>query len=129
MHRLFGLIIAGSRTYDNRDHIMSVVEPFIREKQAEGFEVVIVSGNARGADKAGEYVARCLHLDLVIMPANWSGRLRSAGSFRNKLMAHFVQRACADSACFIFRKDFSKGSTNMIHTAARHEISTHLYEV
>ena len=49
-------------------------------------EIAIVHGDARGADKMADQIARGLGFSVEPHPADWRGQGRAAGPIRNKLM-------------------------------------------
>jgi hypothetical protein len=97
------VIIAGSR---------DIPEPYewvteaIQESQFAITEVI--SGYARGIDRAGEQAAEEWGFDLVIFPANWTKHKKTAGYRRNQKMAEY-----ADALIAIWDGK-SKGTQHMI---------------
>lgn len=95
-------IIAGSRCISDYNLIIEAINSsgiFIDE---------IVSGGAVGVDQLGEKYAKSNGIDLVIFPANWLGRGKSAGHFRNRKMGDY-----ADALIAIWDGE-SKGTKGMI---------------
>jgi hypothetical protein len=81
----FKLIIAGSRHLDTK-----AVKKVIREhwgkvcKQMGAKPDYIISGGAKGVDRAGELVAKKLTgREAIVFPANWDLLGKSAGPSRN----------------------------------------------
>lgn len=46
----------------------------------------IVHGDARGADTVADEIAKLMHIDRVIFPANWDKHGKAAGPIRNRSM-------------------------------------------
>ena len=73
------VMITGSRTWTDEDKIRTALSEL-----PEGSTVV--HGNARGADKIADRVAKELGLEVEVSPANWREEGRSAGVRRNARM-------------------------------------------
>jgi len=119
----FNLIIAGSRTWNGsmRYQIMrEAVFKFLDWHNPHNKPVVIVSGNAHGADKMGETIAEEQHWPIKRMPADWDRYGKAAGYKRNEEMA-----AIAD-ACLIFWDGDSKGSKHMYDIAMQRKLDVGL---
>lgn len=96
------LIIAGSR------HIIPTTEQianFIKEFTLA--PSIIISGNARGVDRAGEIFANKVNTPLVLFKANWDKLGKSAGYIRNQEMAKY------GDALLLIWDGISKGSGHM----------------
>jgi len=98
------LIIAGTRTFDNYNLLVSSVINFVDAKE-------IVSGCANGADTLGEQYAKQYGKTVVKYPADWNKYGKGAGHIRNKEMALYA------SHCIVFWDGKSKGTENMISLA------------
>jgi hypothetical protein len=98
------LIIAGSRDLSPSYHIirqkLEEVEWFLKVKE-------VVSGKARGADRAGEEFARQYEIPVKEFPADWDRYGKAAGPIRNRQMAEY-----ADALLLIW-DGRSPGSKNM----------------
>lgn len=105
------LIIAGSRTFN--DHLLLEREVNSFRKKFNLDKVLIVTGDAHGADTLAERYARLYDLPFKIYPANWKEYGRSAGPIRNRLMA----KTCQKGFCIVFWDGMSKGTANMIVNA------------
>jgi len=105
-------IIAGSRTIDDIRLVRNAVVK-------SGFCITeIISGNARGVDRAGERYAKQAGIDLVIFPANWERHNRAAGPIRNERMARYaIADESRPGALIAIWDGQSRGSKNMIDTA------------
>lgn len=99
------LIIAGSRTLNfGCDEIIKALS-FYRIYAPHLTE--IISGGAKGIDRAGEYYAKRITLPLKMFPADWDKHGKAAGHIRNKEMADY-----ADALLLIW-DGTSSGSKNM----------------
>ena len=87
----------------------------LKEKKKE-YNIVIVSGGARGADKAGEMYANEEKFDLEIFPADWKKFGKSAGFRRNEQMANVADAVVA------FWDGKSNGTKHMIETAEKNNL-------
>lgn len=105
-----GLYICGFLSSKIMEQEELLVEQAIKES---GFEITeVVSGTARGADRAGERVAKKLGIPVRKMPANWDKFGKSAGYRRNEDMANVAE------ACIVITNG-SKGSGHMIDIAKK----------
>lgn len=102
------VIIAGSRDIHRYDILLEMVEEC-------GWNITtVVSGGAKGVDALGERYAEEHDIKLVVYPADWEKHGRAAGPIRNKKMAEN-----ADALIAIWDGK-SRGTSNMIETAAKH---------
>lgn len=106
-------VIAGSRGFldgpFSDEERIEVVGDIV---SAAPFEVSeVVSGTARGADRAGEVWAHSEGLPVTEMPADWDEHGKSAGPIRNEVMAEYA------SACIAIWDGKSAGTRSMIQLA------------
>lgn len=113
----FKVIIAGSRGFSNYKLLKETCNNVLREKK-KTHNVIIVSGNARGADSLGELYAKDEKFDLEIFPADWKKYGKSAGFRRNEQMAEFAD------ALIAFWDGKSNGTKHMIDIAEEKGIPT-----
>lgn len=110
------VIVAGSRNLP--DPIGLVRKAVV----ASGFDVqLIISGCARGADKAGEQYADIMRLPVWRFPADWQTHGKSAGYKRNQEMAEK-----ADALIAIWDGE-SKGTKHMIDIATKKGIPVYVH--
>jgi hypothetical protein len=119
--KLFKVIIAGGRDFDNYDSLEKICMRILQNKD----NVEVVSGTAKGADSLGEDFAINNNLGLKSFPAPWDDIDRKpdnqigeradgkkywkkAGHYRNKQMAEYAD------AAIIFHDGKSRGTANMI---------------
>lgn len=100
------VIIAGSRDLPNG---MARVEKAI---ERAGFKITeVVSGNAPGVDRLGEFWAKTWNIPCTVMPADWEKHPKTAGTLRNTAMANY-----ADALIAVW-DGISPGTKNMIRQA------------
>lgn len=102
------IIIAGSRDFFDPELIDEVYNSLEDVKITE-----VVSGGARGADKAGEEWAYRCGIPIKRFPAQWDKYGKSAGYRRNAEMAEYADGLIA------FWDGESKGTQHMIDIAKR----------
>ena len=102
------VIIAGGRDFTDTQYAADSLVKLVEENKLPDIFTVI-SGNARGADKVGEYLAELWDLPLEIYPANWDKHGKSAGYIRNKQMADTADVLVA------FWDGKSRGTMHMIN--------------
>ena len=120
-------IIAGSRGFDDPTLLKEAI------KQS-GFNITkVVSGNARGADRLGEYWAEENHIEVVKFDPDWSlGPI--GGMLRNGEMAKYVaeesKRLGIPGGLLALWDGKSHGTKNMIQQARylRLEVFVKLFE-
>ena len=103
----FKVIIAGSREFNNYNFLKNKIDKILSSKKQE-FNIIIISGTAKGADSLGEKYAKENNYQIERFPADWNKFGRSAGYKRNKQMAE------NSDAAIVFWDGKSKGSKHMI---------------
>lgn len=103
----FKVIIAGSRGFSNYKLLKEKCNEYLREKRKE-YNIIIISGGARGADTLGEKYAQEEGFSLEVFPANWNKFGKSAGFRRNEQMAEIAD------ALIAFWDGKSHGTKHMI---------------
>lgn len=112
------VIIAGSR--DIPEAYKHVVKAVLLSR----FDITeVVSGTARGIDRAGERFAREERIRLKQFPAQWEVYGKSAGMIRNRKMAEY-----ADALIAVWDGD-SFGTPNMIRTAEKLGLKVFVHQV
>lgn len=107
------IIVCGSRRWRDRDAVirrLAAIEPPLDD-------VVIVHGDAAGADRIAHQEAEKLGLLVEPRPADWETHGRRAGYLRNVEMA-----AAGAELCIAFWDGRSKGTSMMIDIAKRSRI-------
>ena len=103
----FKVIISGSRGFSNYKLLKEKRNEYLREKRKE-YNIIIISGGARGADFYGEKYAQDEGFSLEVFPANWNKFGKSAGFRRNEQMAEVAD------ALIAFWDGKSNGTKHMI---------------
>ena len=84
------IVVAGSRDFDIYDY-QRVMKPYLDHVmelvRKENKVPIIVSGEAPGADKHGEFYARQNGIEIDPHPADWDNLGKKAGHIRNEEMA------------------------------------------
>ncbi|AWH15522.1 hypothetical protein [Pseudomonas phage 98PfluR60PP] len=110
---LFKLIVAGGRDFTDVDRIVQEVYGLM-VNELKDFEIIIVQGEARGADKSAKLAAQRLKLNCESYPADWDTHGKAAGPIRNRQMAEIADGLLA------FWDGESKGTANMIQVMRTH---------
>lgn len=99
------LVIAGSRTFINREKVLELIDFSI---QASGLlPSTVLCGCAKGVDTIGAEWAHARGINIEYMPANWAKEGRKAGPLRNRKMAKLCDEV------LIIRRADSRGSASM----------------
>ena len=107
----FKIIVAGGRSFNNYDLLEQKLDYYLSSKINEGYDILIISGTAKGADSLGEKYAINKGYEIERFPANWDKYGKSAGYRRNVDMANVAD------ACIVFWDGTSPGSKHMIDIA------------
>jgi hypothetical protein len=106
----FRTIIAGSRGFNDYTMLADRLDQLLRRKEGI-FDIVIVSGTAKGADQLGERYAKDRGYKVERYPADWDKYGKSAGYLRNAQMADNAEALVA------FWDGESRGTRHMIDLA------------
>lgn len=113
MKPIFKLIVAGGRDFTDVDRIVQEVYGLM-VKELKDFEIVIVQGEARGADRLAKLAAQRLNMKCEGYPADWDKHQKAAGPIRNRQMAEVAHGLLA------FWDGESKGTADMIRVMRTH---------
>lgn len=108
---LYRIIIAGGRSFSDYKLLKDKLDYYLRNKVRQGYEIIIISGTANGADKLGERYAMERGYKIERYPADWNKYKKAAGYRRN------VQMSEVANACVVFWDGISLGSKHMIDIA------------
>lgn len=112
------LIIAGSRGFNDYDLLCEQADAMCRDYN----DVIIIEGEARGADLLGRRYAEERGYTFIPMPAAWidkdGKKDKGAGFKRNEFMARIA------NASLIFWDTVSNGSLDMAKRSQRHKLKT-----
>lgn len=117
------VIIAGSRDFQDYEFLRDSLAFFFDLKEVDPKDLIIISGGARGADALGERFAKELNIPVEVFPADWDLHGKAAGPIRNQQMAEYADYLIA------FRKNESKGTTNMINCMKKLNKPSMVFEV
>ena len=119
------IIVAGNRTFTNFDLMAQTLDNFIYNKNKAN--LTIVSGEAVGADELSKKYAKMNDIKCADFVAPWESMGRSAGPFRNNLMADYALKdPDGEAVLFAFWDGESAGTGNMIKVAKKKKIETHI---
>lgn len=113
---LFKVIVAGGRKFNDYHLLKERLDYYLQYKVRQGYEIVIISGGATGADSLGERYARERDYCVERYPAEWDKYGLSAGYRRNTEMAKVAD------ALIAFWNGSSKGTKNMIDIAKQRNL-------
>lgn len=120
------VIIAGSRSFDDYGLLCEVMYQLFAHRgpgtPPNYGDLIVVSGDARGADRLGIRWAEDRRVPVYKYPADWDRHGKAAGMIRNREMA-----ANAD-VLVAFWDGESRGTKNMIHEAAHEGLEVHVYQ-
>lgn len=111
------LIVAGTRTFDDYVLMKGKLDQIILglREDCSGAPVVIISGNAKGADQLGIRYAMERNLSFRRFPAQWHQYGKAAGPMRNAQMLAYAKEGIPALVAFWDGK--SRGTDNMIQAA------------
>lgn len=110
------IIIAGGREFKDYKLLKERCDYYLSKAVERGYDIEIVSGTARGADKLGERYAKERGYKIAYFPADWS-QGKSAGYKRNQAMSDYAKEN--NGALILFWDGQSKGSKHMLDIAKR----------
>ncbi len=110
------LIIAGGRDFSDYQLLQLETQRFLVELDFNPSKLIIVSGNAKGADSLGEDFAEKYNFPIATYPANWNLHGKAAGPIRNREMAEFGTHLIA------FWDQKSSGTKNIIENAEKYKL-------
>ena len=110
----YRVIIAGCRDFADYELLKEKCDFYLQNKKKE--DIVIVTGQAFGADALGERYAQERGFQLETYPADWKVHGRAAGPIRN------AKKASVAHALIAFWDGKSRGTKNMIDTAGKHNL-------
>jgi hypothetical protein len=113
------VLITGDRNWINAGFIYDVLDKL---KEEYGLQLFIVTGDCQGVDHIADVWAKASGIDRAVFPANWYGRKKAAGPFRNRKMADVVQ----PDLVLAFHPSLwagSKGTKHMVEYACKKKIT------
>lgn len=82
----FRVLVCGGREYADQVRLGRILDAALAGAQSAGKDLVIIHGNARGADLLADQYAREKSLRVIPFPADWDNHGKRAGYIRNKQM-------------------------------------------
>jgi hypothetical protein len=113
------VLICGSRDWDD----VACIERVVQELAAADPDLVVIEGEARGADSIARDAARRLGVPVIKYPADWVSYGRAAGPMRNQQMLD-----AGPDLVVAFHPNIaeSKGTRDMVMRAGRAGIPVRL---
>ena len=105
--RRFCLIVAGTRTFSDYDLLKEKIDHALLNHQND--EIIIVEGEAKGADELAKRYAKEKGYVLKPFPADWNKYGKAAGPIRNKAMHEFAS-SFSHRGCILFWDGESRGT-------------------
>lgn len=118
----FKIIVAGGRYFEDYNLLKKKLDIAL-SNIVDNFNIVIISGEARGADTLGEKYARENNYDIEVHSADWDNLGKRAGYVRNSEMAKSVLDN-GYGGLVAFWDGKSKGTKMMIELAQKKNINT-----
>lgn len=118
------VLVTGDRNWTDGVFIEEVLKNLAAAYKLPYESIVLVHGNARGADKVAAHRATLLGFGIEAYPAKWDEHGRAAGPIRNQQML-----MTGVDLCLAFHNDIdsSKGTRDMIGRCAGNGVPTVLY--
>ena len=119
------IIFCGDREWGDYSTIAATMLSASDYLVEKGAKLFIIEGKCRGADLIAEHTAKLNGVPYQGFPAEWKRLGKRAGPIRNEQM---IVEGRADG-CIAFHDNIflSKGTKNMIDTAARYQVPFVLY--
>lgn len=113
------VLVTGSRHWDIAGQILDRLAKLPKL-------TTIITGGARGVDATAGVAARVNGFDLIEFPANWTGRGKAAGPYRNRLMLDMNP-----DLVIAFHEDYenSKGTKDCVEEAKRRGIKVEMVDL
>lgn len=127
------IIIAGGRDFDDYELLRKVVNYITTKLLTHNvvfspYDMVIVSGCAKGADTLCKRFADEHGHQIIKFPADWEQYGKRAGCVRNAEMAKYAVADDCYGVLVAFWDGKSKGTGHMIDTAKRYGLEVHVVE-
>lgn len=123
---IYAVLIAGSRAYSDykefskiTDHLLSLVQ--------DKYDLLIIEGEASGTDSMAKRYANEHGYGLAPFPADWERYGRSAGPYRNELMADELTLYQHKAALFFWDRE-SRGTKHCIGEVKKRNIPYKVFD-
>ena len=112
------IVVTGDREWTSLETIAAAFTWLLTTRNIAASEVVVVEGEARGADLGCRVVAEGMGMKVIPMPAEWKKYGRAAGPIRNQQM---LDQHLDITLCLAFHDDLehSKGTKDMTKRCKR----------
>ena len=124
--KTFALLIAGSRTYSNYAEFSRITDRMLSLVQ-DKYEILIIEGEASGADSMARRYAQEHKYRLAPFPADWKTYGRSAGCLRNEQMADELTLYSKSAALFFWDRQ-SRGTAHCIREIKKRGIQYKIFD-
>lgn len=115
------IAIVGSREFADLKQVRQYVEVLAWEAPVDEPRPIIVTGGAKGVDRAAEAAAGDCKLETIVYPADWARYGKSAGYRRNHRIVQEVDHVVA------FWDGTSKGTKHTIDLALANRVSLEVF--
>lgn len=122
MRRRYRVLVCGGRNWGEREPILRELRKLIKKHG----RVLVIEGEARGADKLSRKAAEELGCPCERYPAQWDRYGRGAGPIRNRQM--LTEGEPDEVLAFHENIDESKGTKNMVETAAKAGVAVRVFD-
>ena len=122
------VIIAGSRTFDDYDSLVYLVDSTLATLGVDSNSTEIVSGTAKGADSLGEKYANDRGIKIKQFPALWKRYGKSAGMIRNREMLEYINQDGYNGVVLAFWDGKSRGTYNTIQQGKKMGLLVEVFE-
>jgi len=116
------VLVCGSRDWRDYRKVESRLKALAEKHKGK---VLVIQGEQRGADLLARQAALKIGLDVIGIPANWKGRGKSAGPYRNRLMLDLLQMGDQEKLVLAFHEDLngkSVGTRDCVTEARKREL-------
>ncbi len=118
------IIISGTRTFNDYALLEKTLDEYLY-KLLPYYEIIIISGDAKGADALGIRYAEEHGLEYIYCSALWRLHGKAAGPRRNEYMAMRATDG-GRGVLFAFWDGESRGTKSMIQYAKRWNLEIHI---
>src|SRR5512135_3839175 len=88
------IVVTGDREWESLETISEAFKWFLNHYKVTPEQVMVIEGEARGADKRCRLVAEEMGMNVKALPAEWEKYGRAAGPIRNQSMLDFHPEVC-----------------------------------
>lgn len=126
----FYLLVAGTRTFNDYNLLVKECDTVLQNKVVQGKHIVIVEGEAKGADTLAKQYAEEKGYTVVPFPADWDKHGKSAGYKRNEQMHLYIASPTGknDRECICFWDGKSRGTRHNFYLADVYKNPLRVYD-